>query len=697
MKKSLLYGMMATGLLFTGCNSDDPEVLPGNEVSEVDQTFYVSMRLAGDVPGSRAEGDDTTPSSVPVYADGTGDESKVNNAYFVFYDDRGYVIGDIVKIDLDDTKWVTNTETGTVEKSYKSVVAVPVRKGEKKPNRVICYINPIEPGTLNVNLSTIQTVSRPFVYKTLSDNSLSFAMSNSVYYPEGEAEDSEPQVAVAIPSTQLYDTEKAAEDAADADNCITIHVERYATKLGFTVKEGANQTYKTATRVYNTDGSTAVKTVNLNFVPQYWALNAEANESYVIKSFREESADGVLLGDNYKYGVLNARINPADPADFNGGVLTTGDWNWNNPTDFRSFWGMSPAYFTSQYPEVSSDVMGDNALQVNQKYISYNELSTLGFSVMGTTPDYGPHYFKETTVGSIALSADNPNPAAAVASVIYVGKYNVEVDGTTFENTDFYTYLTGNVDGVEEDRPYVYFKNAENSAASAVPGGESMLKRFLVQCGILFKGTADAENKISYREFDVNNTEDMNILASNLMVSEISDAVKQNYDGNTGTMLKLQNNARTLQFKAIPSANTGIYILTGNGYKQIVSTVTDTKTQVTLTQANIALLRNVGMSYFYNKSHAYFNIPVKHLGWYRRANDQMNSAELDWSKVRVGDFGMVRNHSYSVNVTNIIGLASGIGGDDVPIVPPATPKNCFVAYNVKILRWAVVPTQDVVL
>ncbi len=56
---------------------------------------------------------------------------------------------------------------------------------------------------------------------------------------------------------------------------------------------------------------------------------------------------------------------------------------------------------------------------------------------------------------------------------------------------------------------------------------------------------------------------------------------------------------------------------------------------------------------------------------------------------------MVRNHSYQVSVNKIVGLASGIAGDNTPIVPPASTDEYYIAYSVRILKWAVVPVQNV--
>ena len=283
-------------------------------------------------------------------------------------------------------------------------------------------------------------------------------------------------------------------------------------------------------------------------------------------------------------------------------------------------------------------------------------------------------------------------------SVILVGQYSISVNGGAAAPADFYTYLSGPVDGQEEDRPYVYFgNNAQGN--STVAGGESMLKRFLAQTTILFKQNADGT---TYSRYSIANAADLTKLVGALAVSEISDDVKHLVGDDNTSDLKLQANVRSLQFKNANVAE-GIYIATANGYMQIVADnygqaegeTFNAGTMVRLSEANRVLMQQVGYAYYYNLGHAYFNIPVKHYGWYRNGNEQKDAAKIDWSKVRVGDFGMVRNHSYTVNVNNIIGLASGISGDNVPIVPPAATEDYYVAYSVRILKWAVVPAQNV--
>lgn len=726
MKTTYLYGAMTLGLLFTACKSDDLG-MPDNPVMESDQTLYINMNIRGDISGTRAASADGTPVNPGDFDEGTDQENAVNNAYFVFYDEDGNVVGDLVPVTLDNPQTVPDPD-GTVNTYYKSVIPVSVRKGEKKPTGVICYINPISPSSLQTTLSNIQTVHREQIKSTIGGKDF-FAMSNSVYYANKDAV--KPEITVQIKEGQLFTTEAAALEA-DESLTVDIYVERYASKLTFTAEEeGKNTPYKTKSRTYtyNPDGMDTYEDVDvvLTFVPQYWALNARANKTYVIKSFRREAENGTVLPDNYSFALLNNRINLAKPeqvieygSETMYDALSPADsWTWNAPSYHRSYWGMSPAYFQNEYPEVASDV--EKITMPYQDYLSYGELESKGYKI-GTEAFTAPHYFKETTVGTKALNSKNP--AAAVASVIYVGQYKMTVNGTELtDNPNFYTYLKGSVtvDGKTEQRPFVYF-DSKNDGTSVVPGGESMLRRFCAQSTILYTKNAETGE---YEELGLDR---YNLFIQALEVAEIKDKVKEVVDGNKTTALKLKANTRSLQFKSAEAANNitdgenndiKIYIASGDGYKTIVAdnnftpendptgkmeTASDSNGEggtIALSKANSILMQQVGYAYYYSAGKAYFNIPVRHFGWYRTGNDNNkkdkdgNPVPMNWNLVRVGDFGMVRNHSYKVEVNKITGLADGINGDSTPIVPPAASEDYYVSYRVNILKWAVVPAQGV--
>ncbi|MDE6771866.1 MAG: Mfa1 fimbrilin C-terminal domain-containing protein [Muribaculaceae bacterium] len=665
MMKRFYYGAMATGLVFTACSSDNLSEPGQNGPSDVDKTVYVKMSIHGDVAnGTRAANDNGNPVDNTDFEDGEGTESAVNSAYFVFYDANGIQVGDIVSIKLDNA--VTSGVGETVESYYKSVVPVSIKKGELDPAKVICYINPISPAALQNPLNVIETITRETVNFEGSDGKVYFPMSNSVYYPtEGTGK---PQIAVDIVAASLKDSEDEAMNAPEAE-AIDVYVERYASKLAFSQTKAADP-YTTAT-AHGSLGATETPVV-LDFVAEKWAVNAVANETYVVKSFREASAAGTILPDDYTYVALNTAIN----GELNGDKA----WAWNNASYHRSYWGCSPAYFTAKYPEVASDV--ENS-ELHQHYFTYAELSA-GAKGTFNADETAPQYFRETTVGTPALAGGNPQ--AAVPSVILVGSYKVTVNGTEAPaNSSFYTYISGS-----NGNPLVFFENEANSVESAVAGGVSMLERFIEQTSVLYKKDENGGYKA------LNLADDKPMLLGALKIERPADAVLEPANTTEGEPMKVPARQRTLQIKEDGNLS-GIYIASGNGYKEVVNSETINSGEISVTDANRILMQQVGFANFYENGHAYFNIPVKHYGWYRAGNPNKDGEAIDWSKVMVGDFGMVRNHSYKVNVTAITGLATGIGGDDHPIVPPADTKDYYVAYKVNILKWAVVPQQNVEL
>ena len=646
MKKSFLYGAMTTGLLFTACNSDAP-LAPeeGGSVAEIDKTMFVKLAIHGsEGMGTRAAADDGNPVEGTDFEDGTGNESKVSNAYFVFYDAAGNVVGDIVNVPVSQMKEEVGTD-GTVEKFYAHTVEVSVPKGQTTPTQVVCYINPLTPAALKSDLQTVQTVTRSEV---TSDTG--FPMSNSVYYLNNAGD---PVITVDV-NGKLYDTPEEAEGAPAVD----IYVERYASKLAFSAAEA--EAYTTHTSGVSTDGTATETPVTLSFVADRWALNAEATSTYVLKSFRQPSDNGQILGTSYTFAALNTVIN--------GTGATATSWAWNNSNYHRSYWAVSPAYFTETYPTVADDLK-DGTWAGQQKYYTLADLNAgAGFAGNNTTAQY----FRETTVGSRALASENPR--AAMPAVILVGHYTVAVNGTDAGQKSFYTYLKGS-----DDKPLVYFE-ADAQGNSEVAGGESMINRFFNALTVLYKKDGD-----KYVRFNPADATDKAKLLSILEIADPADEVATDVAARF----------RTLQLKA--NANTtGIYIANGNGYEEIGTG----EGMVSILDANKALYQQVGMAAYYINGAAYFNIPVLHYGWYRAGNPNAAAGatgNIDWNKVNVGDFGMVRNHSYKVNVSKIAGLGTGIAGVDDPIVPPADTKEQYISYRVNILKWAVVPTQNVEL
>lgn len=668
MKKINYYlGALALASLSLGACSSDK--LAGEEPNgpdtKTERTVYVNIAVHGDAAGSRASASNGNPEdNATDFGDPVGNEGKVNSCYLVFYDGTGNVVGEIAQVNGSFESVAVGN--GTVESRLQKVVPVTLQAGQENPTQVMCYINPANPSDLQNPLATVQTITRDAVTIPGTDGNL-FPMSNSVYYDATNG----LKMAVKIPAESVFTTQEAAQAALTATNptnIIDIYVERYAAKL--TMQGIATPTeYITATTSDAALGAATEVEVELNFTVDGWALNGEAKNTFAVKSFREASTYGQILPNNYTFTGLNAEINP------NGG-----DWTWNNANFHRSYWACSPVYFQAEYPEVLSDY---DPTVMNQTFLSYNDvINGKGFKA----DDTAPHYFKETTVGTHGLQSANPN--AAVASVIIVGHYSVTVNGTPTPEPTFYTYVRGT-----NGNPTVYFEGTGNDAASTVAGGLSMQKRFLWQTTVLYKNTAAKGAAPNYVRMSAGVLDDLHAMVGATRIERPTDAVL----GET----KMASRALTLQLTG--DNLTGIFINDNGTPKQIVADNTenfDEATQVKLTRANQILWQNVGSCNKYEAGAGFFNIPVKHLGYYRQSNNTTaatNAATIEVADASVGDFGMVRNHSYQINVTKIEGLAEGIGDKANPIIPPADTKDVYMAYRINVLRWAIVPVQNVEL
>lgn len=668
MKKINYYlGALALASLSLGACSSDK--LAGEEPNgpdtKTERTVYVNIAVHGDAAGSRASASNGNPEdNATDFGDPVGNEGKVNSCYLVFYDGTGNVVGEIAQVNGSFESVAVGN--GTVESRLQKVVPVTLQAGQENPTQVMCYINPANPSDLQNPLATVQTITRDAVTIPGTDGNL-FPMSNSVYYDATNG----LKMAVKIPAESVFTTQEAAQAALTATNptnIIDIYVERYAAKL--TMQGIATPTeYITATTSDAALGAATEVEVELNFTVDGWALNGEAKNTFAVKSFREASTNGQILPNNYTFTGLNAEINP------NGG-----DWTWNNANFHRSYWACSPVYFQAEYPEVLNDY---DPTVMNQTFLSYNDvINGKGFKA----DDTAPHYFKETTVGTHGLQSANPN--AAVASVIIVGHYSVTVNGTPTPEPTFYTYVRGT-----NGNPTVYFEGTGNNAASTVAGGLSMQKRFLWQTTVLYKNTAAEGAAPNYVRMSAGVLDDLHAMVGATRIERPTDAVL----GET----KMASRALTLQLTG--DNLTGIFINDNGTPKQIVADNTenfDEATQVKLTRANQILWQNVGSCNKYEAGAGFFNIPVKHLGYYRQSNNTTaatNAATIEVADASVGDFGMVRNHSYQINVTKIEGLAEGIGDKANPIIPPADTKDVYMAYRINVLRWAIVPVQNVEL
>lgn len=641
-KSKILYGALGfVALGLTACSSDAPDVNTGVENDEV---RYLRVTLSNPNEGTRAA----------EFEAGTVEENAVGSVIMDFYDAAGNFV---TRANPSDITWENNdgTPTPNVGKIGSAIVQIGISKEQNLPAYVMCYLNPVEWGDAShtsTNMTDLRNVTRDNYIGTNGN----FAMNNSCYYGTDEIT-GQSNVKISgtpIAASKLYTSENAAK-AADAAT-LDIYVERYAAKVKFTAetKEAAGEFDEaTAEGIYPYNGTTTVgnQTVNfsLKFNAEAWTINADAPTMYAVKKFATAENAGVPTLNE-----VNAYL---------------GGWGtWNDAANHRSYWSCSPAFFATAFPQVSDQIVdiagqgtgagqsvGDFAL----KYYSYNQIcgtngngnTLFAAATDGTLP---VKYALENTMGKPAFASLNPK--AAVPSVLLVGNYSVTYGGTEIDAaTSFYLFNN-----------QLYFKTAPTGVENAV----LMKDKFIAEQQILYVKEGETYSRLT--------ADNAGSALNNLVVEHPAKAVRDQQN--------VPMRFVTLQLK---DPGTALYYRP-NGAGAYVQV-----TAANLNVVNTLLWQQSGVAYAYEQGKCYYSIPIYHLGMTENAENSPldENGKLDWSSLRVGDMGLVRNHVYTLNVSAINGLATGIENLDYPIVPPMEADNYWIKYRINILNWRIVPTQ----
>ncbi len=651
------FGIAVIGL--TACSNE----MPGNnDVAQKDEYRYMRVAISSPATAGTRAGDND-------FQEATDAENAVNNMFFKFFDRNGNCVSNT---QADDITFLDATEaegSPNVGKYKEAVVKVALSEGAGVPAYVLCFINPFDWADIE-STSIPMEAFRSRLRSSFKQNQY-FSMNNSVYFG---TDDATGATNVKISGTpilydQLFTTEQEATDATGA-SIVNIYVERYAAKVQFTLADAVTEP------TYTLDGKT------LTFHPEAWTINADAPNIYAIKRYDNSNAEDSAIPT---IGQVN--------------TMLSGWTSWNDPDNHRSYWSCTPGYYATNYPEVSdqiADYYMENGLpdfgagSVNLKangslvegapnalrYYSYNqitkeELDSDGYGVTefqgtmgtdGTTAVLPCKYVLENTASEAALFSKNPK--AAVPSVLMVGNY--EIEGVA-PGTSFFVYDN-----------HIYYN--DNAVATA-QGTQTILNAFLAKNAVLFVQSTNAAGQTVYTQ--LNNTNASTAIRGAFSVQHPDQSVR-------GTLAVPHRNV-TLQITNLGDINNLYYSPNGTDrYIQVSATNVD--------QVNSVLWNQLSSAEAYTNGKCYYSIPIKHLGWFERAT-QPETAQggIDWPNVRVGDFGLVRNHVYNLNVTEVTGRATGIENLDYPLVPAADIDTYYIKYQLNILNWRVVPTQVVKL
>lgn len=692
---------------------------------ETDQTFFATVSIMGTDAMTRAEsyndgeyedGTKYDPEADPKFEEGDAAENAIKSIYLIFYDIEGNRVS-TTQVRKGGTDAEVSGKAGGTSSSgdviYRGIVQIDVKHGSYPPAYVMAFINPITSQNFEINpdFATLESMSKTTRDMIIGEADNSFAMSKSVYYgtdPVTGEENAKIEATPLVTADKVdasknryqqlftsYDDAEAALNGTAAENkggVVNIYVERYAAKVKFSITDNKDGFKVGIDQKATGNGGQVEYEHTLTFIPEYWAVNAYESKTYASKSFFKEGSEGVDgKFDVLTFEELNAALGGAKSNDM--------PWHWNSEELHRSYWAQSPAYYAKQYPRVADDILDKpTALMVSPYYAlgyySYNEmvenangkLNAKARKLEGAEDGPDPLqviYARENTVAGSALQSayKNPleSPKAAIPSIALVGHY--KLDGADVENT---FYIDGNA-----TNGYTLFKNYNEAI------------KYLMKLTIKFKYD-------NYTLFDTYADDGEGAFTNSWDEVKSYFTIKHpNMEARgadeEGGGLVIDSRFVTVQLKTFAehgvtygteAENIGLEALLDGEWVPV--------TDENVNKVNQQMLYTAGTLQGFQGGKAYYTIPIKHLGFYRSSNvknagKNANDKDFDWNEVKSGDFGLVRNHIYSIIVDDIKGLGNGIPDPNDPIVPPTDPEEYFIGARIIVLNWAVVPDQHVTL
>lgn len=336
--RGLFLSALMMGAIFVGCSSSEDEVL--NNAPEAKAKAgdnYIAINIV-------APGNTGSRATAGRFEAGTPAENAVSKALFVFYDASGNFVEAVSAKPEELEPWTAGGADSSIEKV--STATIVLSNPSSAPKSVVALLN------TNLTETSIGKLSLAQLKATVGDYSstTSFVMSNSVY------QDQDGNEVLAAPLTDA--NIRSSEDLAK-QNPVTVTVERVLAKVGAEVSSNLAVTGK----------DVELDNQDVKLVPHITGFKVIATNpsSYLIKNLDDYSAF---------------------------------TWNWNDPSNFRSYWAKSAAASVTYFPYTAMKPVAD--------YSEYCQENT------GTT--------KTQLLVSAEIKAEGNN-GAAVTILKYKGLY----------------------------------------------------------------------------------------------------------------------------------------------------------------------------------------------------------------------------------------------------------------------------------
>ena len=223
--------------------------------------------------------------------------------------------------------------------------------------------------------------------------------------------------------------------------------------------------------------------------------------------------------------------------------------------------------------------------------------------------------------------------------------------------------------------PVYTLPNTPDAVVQNPKTSDNDLTKLIVAAKLVYKDADD-----SYKTAQVCQYRGLTYLGEDAVKKQIVGGFKQ-YLKNTATGGYQSIEASDITFKTVPgssvvkdyevvatlASNVGeLYVKDGETYK----TVSKDDVNAALAKEEAQVRSTEGATYYYT--------PIKHLG----------------TPGKLGEYGIVRNHSYQVTIQNIKGFGTPVYNPDQEIDPMIpSDENTYLAASIKVLSWRVVSSN----
>lgn len=686
--KHLLYGTLLTGMAASCSNevSDGPGQLLENET-----TAYVRISVIGDGE-TRADADG--------FENGTPSESMIQSILLTFFDaGRNYVGKTTVSLDEKEDIEVPGAPN-TVERVKTFIAKVDLPENINYPKYVVAYVNPTSASN-DLTTDKLEDAMRFIRLRSSVSPSDYRTMNNSMYF---DATTGNTRFATEVNfNDNFFKTEEEAK-IADPSKTVEITVERMEAKVRLnTLPENVVADVTSNSSLDSKDSYT------LTFVPEAWFVNGTEKRSFLLKNYRTQRVN--FIGKeghmtNSDFGLNLSMLNTEFAAGGRDNDFAAN--NINNAGAMRSYWAIDPTYFYEgvgdYYPDISYDVaypgvntegsQNADVPEVTAKYYpleyrSYNNVlaeynktgvKSTSYAKFGSNGQKTHEYVLENTLSYNTLRGTDAK--AAMTSVVLLGHYVIKKGETVV------------FDGSKPNAGAFYVRHEAEANNSTVLNDDEAIDFFIERSGSLFfvqKRYADgsiAEGEyeaIRAAHLDPNSPKNENHVDYGIRHSDF----ELKYPGLDVTNGKKQSEQwRTLRVKKTNGKyNDNIYVYDysvneGRGGYVKLNDLTEEQFPDLLDR----MYSTFGVIEKFQSGKAYFNVPLKHI-W---GNLTSTDNEFKPDNVKLGDYGVVRNHVYDLTINTIKGLGTGIGDLNQPIVPPTQNEQYYISTKLNILKWRVV-------